>query len=149
MSSPNGPSHVMVVDDDKDMLSIFRHILGAAGYRTTLLDDPLAFEETFDADRPDILILDVVMPWRDGIEIARSLEDTNPSLPIIIASGFGSPYTSAVSKLANLEGGRLVLTIKKPFTKAQLLDALSRCASIATSTRNPDEAGGREAQTRH
>jgi diguanylate cyclase (GGDEF)-like protein len=62
---------VMVVDDDRQVLTALQRLLLPWGLHVSTLEDPLEFLETLEATRPDLLILDVEMPQVNGIELCR------------------------------------------------------------------------------
>jgi DNA-binding response OmpR family regulator len=79
-------SKVMVVDDDPSILTAIQHLLQPWGLRVTTLADPQQFWPTLVATQPDLLILDILMPEINGIELCQIVRsDTRWSeLPILV-----------------------------------------------------------------
>ncbi len=67
------PSRILVVDDDPKFLHFVSELLIGAGYDVHCTGDPLRTVEMAEALRPDLVVLDVSMPGKDGFEIAREL----------------------------------------------------------------------------
>ena len=65
--------HVLVVDDDLDIRSLLRDYLEKNGYRVTAVGDGKAMWAAFDEARPDILVLDVMLPGTDGLTLCRNV----------------------------------------------------------------------------
>lgn len=86
---PKAAPTVLVVDDDDFMCRLLGRMLGAAGYQILLAHSADEVRETIRVKRPDLIVMDVLMPGLSGIEIARRLKSA-PSLatiPIIIVTG--------------------------------------------------------------
>jgi DNA-binding response OmpR family regulator len=79
-------SKVMVVDDEPSILTAIQHLLQPWGLRVTTLADPQQFWPTLVATQPDLLILDILMPEINGIELCQIVRsDTRWSeLPILV-----------------------------------------------------------------
>ncbi|AEI39283.1 response regulator [Paenibacillus mucilaginosus] len=105
---------ILVVDDERSNLEILRVFLSSLGYRVLLADYPLDAVRMVHHDRPDILLLDVMMPDVDGFALARVLGDFG--IPIL----FISAKSQKEDILLGLSSGGLDY-ITKPFD----LDILS------------------------
>ncbi|MBD2361669.1 response regulator [Anabaena minutissima FACHB-250] len=68
---PNGAAKVLAVDDDPKILALLQTLLHPWGLKVFTLDDPRRFWETLKAETPDLLILDVEMPYTNGIELCQ------------------------------------------------------------------------------
>jgi len=75
-------SRILIVDDNPDSLEILRARLESWGYRTQTASDGEDALEKIDAAPPDLILLDIMMPRLDGMEVARRVKG-NPSLPFI------------------------------------------------------------------
>jgi len=75
-------SRILIVDDNPDSLEILRARLESWGYRTQLASDGEEALEKIEAAPPDLILLDIMMPRIDGMEVARRVKG-NPSLPFI------------------------------------------------------------------
>ena len=80
---------VIIVDDDRDTREMLQVALELEGYETRLAANGLRLISTLHADRPDLVLLDVMMSWIDGFELCRSLKrnEAFTALPVIIISG--------------------------------------------------------------
>jgi DNA-binding response OmpR family regulator len=72
-------SHVLIADDDPLLRAILEHKLVAAGYSVTSVENGRDALDRAARDRPDIVVLDAMMPVMDGFEALRRIK-TNPSL---------------------------------------------------------------------
>ncbi len=80
---------VAVVDDDREVRDWIRDSLVAAGYEVQAVANGLRLVSTLHVDRPDLILLDVMMSWIDGFELCRAIKQ-NPEIrdiPIIFMSG--------------------------------------------------------------
>jgi CheY-like chemotaxis protein len=116
------PSHVILcIDDDRLLLSMLCDALEAEGYRTLLATDGPSGIETAKNARPDLILLDVVMPGMTGLEVCRRLRATAAlrDTPIVL-------LTAADTLGLDVEGQEAgaTLVLRKPFGPAAVLAAL-------------------------
>ena len=84
---------VLVVDDDRLQRSMARDVLEEQGYAVVEAADGLDALERFGEDRPDLVMLDVEMPGKDGVSVCREIRERYPDdlVPIFIVTGSESP----------------------------------------------------------
>jgi two-component system, chemotaxis family, chemotaxis protein CheY len=87
-ASEDQAPHVLVVDDDPDILDALSEILEAEGFRITRARNGQEALERLQADVPELILLDLMMPVMDGWEFARRMrsEPSLPDRPIIVLS---------------------------------------------------------------
>ena len=114
-SSPrSGPVPILVVDDDPETLRFVRGALTEAGYAPVLTSDPGEVPSLIAAERPKLVLLDLMFPDTDGIELMTSvpaLED----VPVIFISAYGRDETIARA----LDAGATDYIVK-PFSPTEL-----------------------------
>ena len=117
---------VMVVDDARADVKLMESIIRSAGHDVVSYLDGEALEEKLVTERPDVLLLDIVMPKRNGYEILRSLK-RDPRLkttPVVVVSSKNQPS----DRTWGLRQGADEY-LAKPFTPAELLAAVGRFVS--------------------
>jgi CheY-like chemotaxis protein len=124
-------SKVMVVDDAVSELKLMENILRAAGHQVTCYDGADGLEERIADEQPDLLLLDIVMPKRNGYEALRGLrkDPRTKDTPVVFVS---SKNQQSDRIWAKRQGAVEYLT--KPFTPEQLL-AVVRQSLPATEAR--------------
>ena len=80
---------ILVVDDDPDLRKLIGDFLAGHGYRVDVAENAAAMRQAIDRQRPDLVILDVMMPGEDGLSAARRLV-TGKGPPVIMLSALGS-----------------------------------------------------------
>lgn len=111
-----GTDHlVLIVDDDSHIREIIRFALHNAGFRTAEARDGQDALRLFESLRPDLVVLDIVMPELDGIEVCRAIRGRS-SVPIV----FLSSRDDEIDRILGLElGGDDYVT--KPFSPRELV----------------------------
>ena len=105
---------ILVVDDEKPISDIIKFNMVKEGYEVVTAFDGREALEMFEAERPDILILDLMLPEMDGLEVARTMRKTS-NVPIIVLSAKDSEF----DKVIGLEiGADDYMT--KPFSNREL-----------------------------
>jgi DNA-binding response OmpR family regulator len=114
---------VMVVDDAYSELKLMESILRNAGHQVVSLIDGEALEDKVTAERPDLLLLDIVMPKRNGFELLRSLKrnEQTKAMPIVLVSSKNQESDKAWGKRQGADE-----YLPKPFTPDQLLTMVGR-----------------------
>ncbi|MEJ8281899.1 response regulator transcription factor [Pseudonocardia spirodelae] len=131
---------ILVVDDDKAVRDSLRRSLAFNGYQVDLAEDGQAALDRMLTDRPDALVLDVMMPRVDGLEVCRRLRSAGDELPILVLTA-----RDAVSdRVAGLDAGADDY-LPKPFALEELLARLR--ALLRRRTADPDEGAGAAALT--
>jgi len=106
---------VLVVDDDAVLRRVVRAVLEADGFRVIEAHDGQQGLELAASERPRVVILDVMMPGLDGVEVCRRLDHGATKVLMLTALG------DVTTEVASLEAGaRGYLT--KPFSSMELLD---------------------------
>ncbi|MFQ5917680.1 MAG: PleD family two-component system response regulator [Candidatus Binatia bacterium] len=120
--SPGSKKTIMVVDDNPDIVAIIKTILEVKGYA---LQFAYSGQEAFNLlgeQKPDLIILDILMPKIDGLEVLTRLkgDPDTASIPVIL-------LTSKVEYKDVLIGYKMGANyyITKPFTKGQLLEGIN------------------------
>ena len=107
---------MLVIDDDPTVSDVVRRYLEQDGCRVTVVADGLSGLAVVAADPPDLVVLDLMMPGVDGLEVCRRLRRTTPLLPIVMLTALGEE----ADRVAGLEvGADDYLT--KPFSPRELV----------------------------
>ncbi len=118
-SSVSGPDEgsllILVVDDEPAMVGAVSALVGSAGHRVVTAYDGDAALRRFAAERPDLVLLDLAMPGRDGLEVCRALRRAGP-VPIIVLTG----ESDELAKVEALDAGADDY-VTKPFGRQELL----------------------------
>jgi two-component system response regulator GlrR len=81
------PRSILLVDDDRDFLEMNRGVLEARGYRVRCAGDPRAALVAADAERPDLVVTDLMMDRLDaGFSLARAVKERHPGVPVILVT---------------------------------------------------------------
>ncbi len=75
-------ARILVVDDEVDICELLRTLLGLEGYSVTVAENHDDALRRIHEENWDMVLLDVVMPDRDGWQLARAIRETRPELPV-------------------------------------------------------------------
>jgi two-component system chemotaxis response regulator CheY len=118
--SPVLYSRLLLVDDDPSIRALYSQTLSRAGFDVETARNGKEGLEVVQVFKPDLVILDLVMPEQEGIETILQLQAQHPSVPILAISG--ALGASEYLHVANLLGARR--TLAKPIKSEQLLEAV-------------------------
>jgi DNA-binding response OmpR family regulator len=130
---------ILLIEDD----DLFRNTLALAlaehGYRVIQAPDGEAGVKLFHADPPDIVITDMVMPNKEGLETVTELRRTNPKIGIIAMSGGHAHNAPVYLKIAGAFGANRML--KKPFTLTVLFQTIRDVLNETANQETPEQGG--------
>jgi CheY-like chemotaxis protein len=113
---------IMVVDDNPDIITIVRTILEGKGYNVSSAYSGAELLSSLEKDKPDLVVLDIMMPQMDGLEVLTRLKAApeTASIPVIL-------LTAKVQYEDVLGGYKLGADyyITKPFTSTQLINGIN------------------------
>lgn len=112
--------HAMLIEDEPNIAEAIRFLLGREGWRVTTLGDGLAAEAEVRATRPDIVILDLMLPGRSGLEILTALraDPVTAALPVMMLTARGQGRDREAAERAGAD-----LFMAKPFSNAEFVAA--------------------------
>ncbi len=116
-------SKILVIDDDPSICELIRHYLENAGHSATLARDGREGLELFAGGMFSLVIVDIFMPRKDGIETILELREHCAEARILAISGGGKLAGKEYLSYAKALGADRILA--KPFTKTQLLAAVA------------------------
>jgi DNA-binding response OmpR family regulator len=116
---------VLIIDDSPAQVKLMQSLLEKEGYWPVGLSDPKQVENTIAIERPNVILLDVVMPDRNGFQICRDLKGNAEfsMIPVILVT---SKDTASDKYWGQQQGADGYVT--KPFTREELLRAVRRFA---------------------
>ena len=125
---------ILVVDDDRAVRESLRRSLSFNGYSVNLAEDGVEALEAITNERPDAVVLDVMMPRLDGLEVCRQLRSTGDDLPILVLTA----RDSVSERVSGLDAGADDY-LPKPFALEELLARL-RALLRRTGPEEPSDA---------
>src|ERR1700685_1409142 len=105
---------LLIIDDEIDFGKFVSRVASALGYAVEITTRGEDFMAAVLRDPPDVIILDVVMPKMDGVELIRWLAEQQSTARIIVVSGFNPHYAQMVEYLGTAQGILSVTTLLKP-----------------------------------
>jgi len=115
-------TRILLVEDDDDVREMVYQILTREGYEVEQAVNGRKALEAFQKQPADLVVTDLIMPEKEGLEMIRDLIHINRALKIIAISGGGRTDPADYLRTARVFGARR--TINKPFGRAQLLEAV-------------------------
>jgi two-component system response regulator ResD len=127
---------ILVVDDDPTVSDVVFRYLQRAGYQVMLADDGRRALDMATRERPDLVVLDIMLPGLDGLAVCRQLRQTGP-VPVILLTALGAE----TDRILGLEIGADDY-VTKPFSPRELVlrvgSVLRRARSVGTGHRADD-----------
>ena len=114
---------ILVVDDEPDVVDLITHALGDEGFEVLGAYDGISALDMVETERPDLVLLDIMMPMMSGYEVCEQLK-ANPQtqgIPVVLFSSAHAPQARAQS----MKVGAVAL-IEKPFFPAELVAQVRR-----------------------
>jgi len=125
----------LLVDDDQGLRTVLAAALGDEGFTVTQASDGLAGLRKFEADGADLIILDILMPEMDGLEVCRRVRRKS-TVPIVLLSSRGDE----VDRVTGLETGADDY-VTKPFSTRELVARIRAVERRVTAAPAPAAAG--------
>ncbi|AMN48472.1 nitrogen regulation protein NR(I) [Steroidobacter denitrificans] len=123
LQTPQKPLNVWLVDDDASIRWVLERALRQGGMFPTAFDQADSALAALRRDRPDVLITDIRMPGRSGLELLSEIRDSQPELPVIVMTA----HSDLDSAVAAYQGGAFEY-LPKPFDIDQAVDLVRRAA---------------------
>jgi CheY-like chemotaxis protein len=116
---------VLVIDDDPVVCAVVAGVLEGDGYSVTSAGDAQTGISRYGELNPDLVIVDILMPGKEGMATILELREANPDARILAMTGGGNFAASDVLRIAELLGADN--SLRKPFEPAMLLSTVRRC----------------------
>lgn len=116
---------VLVVDDSQAEIRLLQSVLQQGGFHSVGISDPTRIEETIEEERPNVILLDVVMPQRNGFQACRELKGQKQysNIPVILVTSKTAPSDRYWGEQQGANG-----YVAKPFTADELINTVKRFA---------------------
>ena len=123
-SEPAGPT-LLIVDDEPDVRQLVRDVAEPMGWTVTEASSGRELMDRYASVVPDAILLDIIMPDMDGIEVLNWLAEQRTSARIAVMTGYSATYTEVASALGTSQGLNIAHNLHKPFSIADLRHALT------------------------
>jgi DNA-binding response OmpR family regulator len=131
------PRTILVVDDDMELSDGLRVVLERQGFRVIQARDGQQGKQQIYQQRPDLVILDMMMPRMGGYPVLEHFRDKSDAPPIImITANEGSRHKAYAEWLGVID------YIRKPFAMERLLEAVTRCFQEQEARARAEEEKG-------
>lgn len=124
---------ILLAEDKEDMAQLMAEIMRGEGHDITIAQDGSQAIETLKVDENyDLVVTDVIMPVKDGIDVVNHLKTMQKRIPTIVISG-GGITVSSDSALKAIEN-EVDIVLKKPINIKTLVDSINELLSGEAST---------------
>lgn len=129
-TSNNGapPTKILVIEDDALTRLTLCNIFGRMNYATIEASNGIAGMQMFRQEKPDIVVTDLLMPDKEGLETITEIRALDPYVKIIAMSGGGSTHNLDFLQLARKFGANY--TLSKPFRPTDILELLQNIQPV-------------------
>jgi len=111
---------LLIIDDDVNITKVYAGIGTQVGYAVQVINDPLLASAAFLAFTPDVVMIDMIMPEKDGIDVLNEILLSGGPTRIIITSGYGDAMLRLAKGVCEFHGGDRLSVLKKPVRRADL-----------------------------
>jgi two-component system, OmpR family, alkaline phosphatase synthesis response regulator PhoP len=120
--------YVLIVDDDPDLVETVGMLLESKGYEVGKAYDGIEGEESIKKRRPDVLVLDVMMPRKDGYKLCKELKSNKwtQDIPVILLTAVGEAVSTTTYTHAEGMSTEAEDFIPKPVDAKTLVEAVER-----------------------
>jgi len=125
---------ILYVEDEPFLGRIVKESLESRDYQVTMVADGALAQQAFEQTKPDICVLDVMLPNKDGFAIAQSIRQSNPSIPIIFVTA--KTQTEDLLKGFDLGGNDY---LRKPFSMEEFIARVNNLLQITRKTPGAQE----------
>ena len=113
---------ILIIDDEPQIRLLLKKMLEKEGFNVITASDGKEGMKLFNKEPFDLVITDIIMPEKEGIEIIQELRKNHPNLPIIAISGGGRNSSDSYLKMAKMFGANEIF--EKPVEKQKLINAI-------------------------
>lgn len=92
----SNPKKILIVEDDELMIKILQFVLKKEGYQLTIAKDGLNAIERIPIIEPDMVLTDVMLPYKSGLEVVNYIKENYPNMPVIVLSALGEEERTVV-----------------------------------------------------
>jgi EAL domain-containing protein (putative c-di-GMP-specific phosphodiesterase class I) len=137
-----GALRLLMIDDDPAYCRLVKRVAEPHGFEVIVTDDPKDFQKAAQSWCPTLVIMDLQMPGKDGIELLRELAIGKCSAAIVLSSGLDLRTLEAGHRLGAERGLKMERVLQKPVSLEQLNDLMVRLKPVddALLTRDLGEA---------
>jgi len=105
---------LLLIDDEPALADFLANAARECGFEPVVTSDDTEFRDTFRADKPDMVALDLGMPGMDGVELLRFLAEEGYRSPVLIVSGFDRRVLESAFRLGEAIGLNMAGPVEKP-----------------------------------
>lgn len=116
---------ILIIDDDAAVRDTIGQILGERGYEVLIAENGQRGLAIFRADRPDLIVTDIVMPVMEGLQTIKEIRRERPDMKIVAVSGGSRGSRHNFLEIARELGAWDVIV--KPFDPDDFVDCIDRC----------------------
>jgi CheY-like chemotaxis protein len=116
---------LLIIDDQAGITKVVGLIATQLGLDFRAVNDPSTAIEAFIGFKPDILMLDMIMPEKDGVDVLNEILLTGIPTRIVLTSGFSEGYLRLAKGVAQFHDFENFSVLRKPFRRAELVDLLT------------------------
>ncbi|MGE5073982.1 MAG: response regulator transcription factor [Anaerolineae bacterium] len=127
MNDRHSQKRILCIEDEPEMIDLIRLILGRRGYQVSGATGGLAGLQAVRMERPDLVLLDLMMPDMDGWEVYQQMkaDDNTRHIPVIVVTA----KAQSIDKVLGLHIAKVDDYIAKPFSPQELLSSVEKTLS--------------------
>ena len=116
-------ARILIIDDNRDIRLALRKLLELEGHEAKEAINGKEGALVYSTEPVDLVITDLLMPERDGVEVLLDLRKSHPDIKAIVISGEGQDFLSAVEDFGALR------TVSKPFNATEVIQTIRQVLS--------------------
>ena len=128
---------LLVIDDQAGICAVIARVAASLELNTRMIQDPLRATEAFIDFAPDVVILDMIMPEKDGIDLLHEMLPIGLPAKFILMSGYGVSYMRLARAVAAFHDVEQPAVLTKPFRRDALMGLLRATLSNRLPTSVP------------
>lgn len=122
------PAELLLVDDEAGIRNLFINVAGRLGYEVTAVETVDAFLDSYRASTPTVIVMDLMIPGTDGVELMNMLADAGSDVPIVLISGSEGKLLDRARRLGEARGLNIRAILAKPIMLEDLEAVLDDAA---------------------